>query len=221
MRQRAALEELQRLARALGEGIIPDSLRGILQEGKFPAKASAQVAPSNINAPPSCVHPVDARRKAAAEKLRALLDRGAAAVTSGSGTTGTRDPTHLSRASCGTVSAGNPGRDEQGRTLEEWAEHCIRNGACPPRRDVTDDATTPAAEDVNKVAQMLLADPRKIPVCELGCPSTRRREGALKLLQQGLGIKYIEAERLLALKRREETEAQHYKKVHMALLGNL
>jgi hypothetical protein len=113
LRQRAALEELRRIADALGEGVIPDSLRGILEEGKFPGKGSAQANPSTANAVTSCVHPSDARRATAAAKLRTLLD-GAAAATDG-GTahphlsdcdpTGTRGG--LSRATCKTVNTGD------------------------------------------------------------------------------------------------------------------
>jgi hypothetical protein len=110
-------------------------------------------------------------------------------VTSGGNTTG--DPFHLART------AGNLERDEHGRTLEEWADHLISTGECPPHRDVDSGVVTPAAEDVERVAAMLLANPSKLPICELGCPSTGRREQALKLLQQSLSIKYIEAERLL------------------------
>jgi hypothetical protein len=44
---------------------------------------------------------------------------------------------------------------------------------------------------------MLRSDPSRMPVVEIGAPSTKRRERALKRLRVTLSISYFEAERLL------------------------
>ena len=140
----------------------------------------------------------DLRRKEAAKKLRKLLGAGNAVVGGGhpdaSGTTGTRG----SRATCGTVSHDGSKRDGCARTCsDEWLERCAHTDTNPDLRDVSSGTKAPAQASVERVARLLLADPSKVPRCELGVPNTKRREWALLNLRNALGIKMLEAERLL------------------------
>jgi len=66
-----------------------------------------------------------------------------------------------------------------------------------PRRDVDPSVCAPDFKVIKQVVEMLRADPSQMPVVELGAPSTKRRERALKRLKNALSINYLEAERLL------------------------
>jgi hypothetical protein len=84
-----------------------------------------------------------------------------------------------------------------GKTLDECVADAIKSGKYPERRDVDPSSQPPAPSSVRQVAEMLINDPSTVPQFELGVPSTRRREAALKRLRRILGVKYLEAEKLL------------------------
>jgi hypothetical protein len=72
----------------------------------------------------------------------------------------------------------------------------LHSRPCPPR-DVDPSVCAPDMEAIKRVVDMLKADPSFMPEVHLGVPSTKRRERALKRLKMALGIKHLEAERLL------------------------
>lgn len=66
-----------------------------------------------------------------------------------------------------------------------------------PRRDVDPSVGAPDSKVIKQVVEMLRVDPSQMPVVELGAPSTKRRERALKRLKNALSINHLEAEKLL------------------------
>jgi len=59
-----------------------------------------------------------------------------------------------------------------------------------PRRDVDPSVCAPDSKVIKQVVELLRADPSQMPVVELGAPSTKRRERALKRLKNALSINH-------------------------------
>ncbi len=192
----AALRELEELELALGEGFLPDTLRNLLRTGKFPESPMGAGRPQAAETTHNGVHPKDAVRLKAAQRLRAALGGGKTAGADGNAISGgTSDPTVPVESRGDTCEGVSNGGNSE--SFKQWMKRLMRTGTSPALRDVDVTTVAPAEEDVHRVAAMLLEDPSKVPFCELGAPSTRNRDAALKHLRKGLSIKMLEAERLL------------------------
>jgi hypothetical protein len=88
---------------------------------------------------------------------------------------------------------------DNGRDLADAMLNADNNGRWvrAPLRDVDPSVCAPDHKVIKQVVEMLRSDPSRMPVVEIGVPSTKRRERALKRLKIALSISYLEAERLL------------------------
>lgn len=82
-------------------------------------------------------------------------------------------------------------------TLEQLMQDLVKNGERVKPRDVDPGKQMPDPFVVRSVAATLMADPSSWPVVELGIPDTKRRSLARKRLHRVLGIKFMQAEKLL------------------------
>jgi hypothetical protein len=68
--RKAALEELEKLEQELGTGLLPDTLSNLLRKGRFPEPPACAGQPQTAGTTNNGVHPKDAVRREAAQKLR-------------------------------------------------------------------------------------------------------------------------------------------------------
>jgi hypothetical protein len=83
-----------------------------------------------------------------------------------------------------------------GRTMDELLHDLIKNSESVRPRDIDPSSQAPTPSLVQRVAKMLLEDPSALPLVELGVPDTKRRSLAKRLMRI-LGIKFMQAEKLL------------------------
>jgi hypothetical protein len=128
LRSAPVQQEREQLEKMLGEGAIPDTLRSMLQRGKFPentSAAKAQAPQKGESAAPGCVHPKDMQRRKAAQALQTWMS-GATANDDGGGTigTGTYRTTGVHLSQQGALD--QPGGKHQGTGGCEIEEQALR-----------------------------------------------------------------------------------------------